>query len=210
MTFPETPLPPYFQELPRKDAKEYLERFVAELPASQDRLAGMLGAVGADPDLARDLTPEGLEPLWDAALSWDTGWQTGYAAPPTPASPPVSQPTLEALGPLGQLPSWFVHDRRQSMRYKPETLWVVDVLARHLGEVVRSQHPRLRWTLGPARPANNVDRGYPVVGSSKAWVNPIRVVSALIERGFSGHEVPGAPTTLRELYDRQTATVERW
>lgn len=208
MTTPETSLPPYFQQLPRAEAKEYLQQFVAEQPASRERLAGMLRAAGADPALTHDLSPEGLDPLWDAAQAWEVGWQEGYEPPPAPGAPPVSTPTLEALGPLDQLPSWFVHDRRQSMRYSPETLWVVDVLARHLGEVVLAEHPSLRWTLGPAKPANNVDRNYPVVGTAKAWVNPLRVVSGLVGKRLT-HSM-GGPTTLRELYERQTARVEDW
>lgn len=210
MTSPETPLPPYFQQLPRQEAKEFLQRFVAEIPASRDRLAGMLGAAGADPDLAHDLSPGALDPLWAAAQGWEVGWQEGYVAPPTRSSPPVSTPTMGAMGPVDRLPSWFVHDRHQSLRYSPDTLWVIDVLARHLGEVVLAEHPHLRWTLGPARPANNVDRNYPVVGTAKGWVNPIRVVSGLVERRIWGKADPHAPATLRALYDRQTTSAPDW
>lgn len=210
MTMPETPLPPLFQQLPRQQAKDYLEQFVAELPASRERLEGMLGAAGADPALAHDLSPESLDALWATAQGWQVGWQRDYIPPPNTASPPISAPTLEALGPLDELPSWFVHDRVHSLRYSPQTLWVVDVLGRHLGEVVLAQHPHLRWTLGPAKPAGNIDRGYPVTGTATAWVNPLRVAAGLIGRRLSDQDVPGAPSTLRDVYDRQTATAATW
>lgn len=201
----DTPLPLYFQQLPRAEAEAYLARFVAELPASRERLAGTLASAGADPGLAHSTRPEALDQIWSTAVDhWPMRWQDDYVHPPNTATPTVNKGTLEALGPLHLLPSWFVHDRIHALRFHQDTLWVIDVLARHVGQTLVASRPSLRWAPGPARPANNIDRGCPVVGNTVTWVNPLRAVQGLVHRLITGGNSYGAPPTLRECYARWT------
>src|SRR5690606_38208772 len=122
-------LPPDFPRMSKRQASAYLEGFVDELPASRARLAQMLAGAGADADLAEDVSPDSLDPIWEVATSaWDLSWQSDYVPGPTSAHPPVRFATLEALGPLDQLPSWFRHGTTHYLRFSPTTLWVIDVL----------------------------------------------------------------------------------
>lgn len=199
----DTPLPPHFQQLPRNEAKACVARLVAEMPASRDRLAGMLALAGADPELARSTRPEALDPIWTCAVDhWPMRWQSAYIPPPAIGAPAVHKGSLEALGPLHLLPSWFVHDRIHALRFHQDTLWVIDVLARHLGGTLVASRPSLYWVAGPARPAKNIDRGCPVVGNDVTWVNPFRTVQGLVGRSITGADPLGAPTTPRALYER--------
>lgn len=202
---PDAQLPPYFQQLSHKDAKEYLARFVAELPASSARLAAMLASAGAEPGLADETRPEALDMIWEVAVNhWPMRWQDDYVHPETTAAPTLHKGSLRALGPLHLLPSWFIHDRLHALRFHQDTLWVTDVLARHLGATLIAWKPSLAWNVGPARPANNIDRGCPVVMGSKTWVNPFRAVQGLVHRQIT--DVDSAGAQQRPLW----AAYERW
>lgn len=205
----ETTLPPYFNQLSRADAKAYLNQFVAELPESRARLADMLTAAGKDPALASSPSPGSLEPIWEAAVgSWHLGWQEGHDHATDPFS--RRDPPLGALGPLEGLPSWFGHDRLHYAVFAPATLWVIDVLARHLGEVIAATYAHLTWRLGPARPANNVDRNMLVVGTSRGWVEPRRLTRVLVWREIEGRSDSTVPRTLLDVYERNTWYADTW
>lgn len=117
---------------------------------------------------------------------------------------------MKALGPLENLPSWFGHDRIHYMRFSPATLWVIDVLGRHLGQCLIEARPQLAWTLGPSRPANNIDRNKPVVGTASTGVSPLRAASGLAFTAITGITYPGRALTLREYVDQTTGLVARW
>lgn len=151
MTIMQTDVPPLFGELSREQANAYLAQFMDEMRASRERWPACFAGAGADPSLADDTSPSALEPIWTAATeAWDLSWQADYVPPPDTAHPAVSRPTMRALGPLEDLPSWFGHDRIHYMRFSPATLWVIDVLGRHLGQCLIEARPQLAWTLGPA------------------------------------------------------------
>ncbi len=200
---PEASLPPYFQRLTRKEAKAYLARFIAELPACRERLAGMLASAGADPGLAQSFDPEAIDLIWQTAVAhWPMRWQDDYVHPPNTATPPIHKGTLTALGPPHLLPSWFIHDRIHALRFHQDTLWVTDVLGRHLGEALIAWRPSLGWAPGPARPASNIDRGCPVVASPATWVNPLRAMQGLVHRQITGDVPPDAGFTPRAMLER--------
>lgn len=202
---PDEQLPPLFQKLSREDAKGYLTRFVAELPASSERLAGMLASAGANSGLAHQTRPEALDMVWEVAIShWPMRWQDDYVHPQTTADPTIHKGTLGALGPRHLLPSWFIGDRIHALRFHQDTLWVIDVLARFLGQTLIEWKPSLAWAPGPARPANNIDRGYPVVAGSRTWVNPLRAVQGLVHRRITGADSFGVSFSLLATYDRWT------
>lgn len=204
-------LPAEFHALPRKEARAYLQTFVEEMPGSQQRLAQMLSLAGAEASLATDLNPAGLDVIWEAVRRQvPLRWQEGYLPPPDTATPAPHPPTLEALGDLTELPSWFLHDRTHFTVFSPGTIWVIDVLGRHLGEVLRSSWPTLDWMLGPARPASNIDKNKPVVGKGSTWVNPLAGVSALVSTEIGGNRHPSAASSLGEMYERIAARVPHW
>lgn len=204
-------LPPEFHYLPRKEARAYLTQFVEEMPASQARLGQLLDVAGADPALASDLDPARLDEIWEALRQHaPLRWQDGYIAPPDTATPAPRPPTLEALGDLAALPSWFLHDRTHFTVFSPETLWVIDVLGRHLGEVLRAQWPDLGWMLGPAKPASNFDKNKPVLGKGSTWVNPLAGVSSLVATEIGGNRHASAPSSLGEMHERIAERVPHW
>lgn len=204
-----SPLPPHFHHLSKTQAEAYLQTFLAELPGSQARLASMLATSGADPALARATTPDALHPIWEAAVShWPLDWQEGYDYAGDPWS--RNEPPLDALGPLEELPSWFRHDRIHYSVFAPSTLWVIDVLARHLGQAVVSNFPALDWRIGPRRPAKNIDRNKPVAGTATGWIEPRRLVRVLIRRQIDARFDRDAPSTLRDLYERITWHADSW
>lgn len=204
-------LPAEFHALPRKEARAYLQAFVEEMPRSRERLAQMLDFAGADTSLATDLDPSRLDEIWDAVRQHlPLRWQEGYLPPPDTATPAPRPPTLEALGDLAELPSWFLHDRSHFTVFSPGTLWVIDVLGRHLGEVLRSRWTTLDWMLGPARPASNIDKNKPVVGTGSTWVNPLAGVSSLVSTEIGGNRHPSAAASLQEMYARIAARIPHW
>lgn len=204
-----TERPPLFDVLSRTEAKDYLARFVDELPASRARLADKLTATGGDPGLADNQDPVSLDLLWETVIQgWDLSYQDDYVPNPHPAGAPLHEATWEALGPIEELPSWFAHDWGQFIRFSPDTLWTIDVLGRHLGQMLLHHHPDLGWMVGPDRPASNVDRSRPVVGKGRNWVNTFRRTSVLIARTMRGEHPPTAYfTTLRGLYERMEKEV---
>lgn len=204
-------LPAEFHALPRQEARAYLQAFVEEMPRSQQRLAQMLTFAGADTSLATDLDPARLDLTWEAVRQHvPLRWQDGYLPPPDTATPAPHPPTLQALGDLDELPSWFLHDRTHFTVFSPGTLWVIDVLGRQLGEVLRSRWSDLGWMLGPARPANNIDKNKPVVGKGSTWVNPLAGVSALVSTEIGGNRHPSAAASLGEMYDRIAERIPHW
>lgn len=187
-------LPPDYVGMSKGQARQALEVFVEELPASRDRMARMLDGAGADPRLADDLSVEALDPLWEVATSsWGLSWQSDYVPGPTTAHPPVSFPTLEALGPLEELPSWFRHGPTHYLRFSPDSLWVIDVLGRHLGQGLVARNPEVEWVPGPGAPRHHShEKNRPLVGSTTHWASPLSIVSGLVDRHLSGVAVPGA------------------
>lgn len=181
----------------RDQASAYLEQFLEEMPASRERLAQTLERHGADPALAEDLTPASLNPMWDA-LSPLLAWQDGYV-PPSPAEPPPPL-RLEALGDLDALPSWL-WSNSASIRLSPESMWLMDGMGRHLGNVLVAVTPGMRWSVGRHRIRAYVYQNHPVVTANPGHGDddhPLHSVGIIAKKYLKGS--PNA-RALRGLFE---------
>lgn len=204
-------LPPSFYDMTRAQRRAYLAQFLLEMPASAERLARVLEQVDADPGLARQTSPDSLGPIWAAILgSVPLTWSADYIPRVPPEWKPVRKATLEAWGDLTQLPSWAPRERLHYLYFSPDTLWIIDMLARHMGQVFLANWPGLGWMAGPANPSSNLDRNQPVIGRRTTWFNPIRPVSILVARQISGEPIVDQPADLRELYERWAVHIANW
>jgi hypothetical protein len=187
-----------FPSLTRKEAQAYLGKFLAEMPASASRLTATLDDVGADTYLAGSFAAASLDDLWRSVMPV-LGWQDRYqpADPPTRLSP--SSP-IEGLGDLGDLPSWFTTSTGYGLeRFSPRTLWVMDGVARHLGNVLVHTHG-WEWRVGRGR-KGYVFQNQPVIAGPTNEFSPLMSLSVLVGRHLKGDEQPGA---LRETYENWT------
>ncbi|HWB71264.1 MAG TPA: hypothetical protein VG452_03535 [Egibacteraceae bacterium] len=137
-------------ELTRQEAKAYLAQFVAEQPQRIDQLRRLSEATGGPTAEELDLGPDSLVALWRWArqrLSWNEGYE-----PPRDAGWPASRrPGPEDLPPLAELPSWAGGDIRDAAEFSPDTLWLIDMVARYFAEVARRGHPAAQWRAGHSR-----------------------------------------------------------
>ena len=162
-------------------ARTYFEHFMSEMAASRERLADTLREQGADPGLAHDLTPQSLDPIWRALtplLAWQDGWK------PTPTGRPL--PTLEALGDLDALPSW-VATVGGPIRFSPSTIWIIDGVGRHLGNVMSASVPGTQWRLGHHRIRAYVHQNKPIITAPEtADLDPFEMVSVIASKTLRG------------------------
>ena len=187
-----------FMSMRRNQAGAYLQAFLDEMPASRARLAGLLQAGGANPAAAEDLTPASLDVVW-SALRPGFAWAPGYA--PAPLGAPAPPPDRAALGPEEGLPSWFPLDLHPSYAtFSPATLWAVDAMGRHLGDVVIAQVPGTAWAASRSARKNHIHQNKPVVTGLAAELNPIWAVSTAVGHTLRDQAHQGAPRTLADLY----------
>jgi hypothetical protein len=187
-----------FMSMRRNQAEAYLQVFLDEMPASRARLAGLLHAGGANPAVAEDRTPASLDIVW-SALRPGFAWAPGYT--PAPLGAPAPPPDRAALGPAEGLPSWFPLDLHPSYaNFSAATLWAVDAMGRHLGEVVIAQVPGTAWTVGRSAAKSHIHQNKPVVAGPGAELNPIWTVSTLVGHALRDCAPQGAPQSLGELY----------
>lgn len=188
-----------FVELSRSEAKAFLDRFLGETP---DRLAWLreLAATSGGPAADRlDLTPASLDPLWAWAAP-RLSWRDGYT-PPAPGEPGGRVP-LDVLEPEDQLPTWFDPVVPGWARWSADSLWLIDGLARYLGETLVVQIPTARWVAGHARTKGYIYQNHPVVtGLPSDDSEPMASVAIVASRVLL--PTPG-PSTLRDLYDAWT------
>ncbi len=187
-----------FVSMRRNQAEAYLQAFLDEMPASRARLAGLLQAGGANPAAAEDRTPASLDVVW-SALRPGFAWAPGYA--PAPLGAPAPPPDRTALGPAEGLPSWFPLDLHPSYAtFSPATLWAVDAMGRHLGEVVIAQVPGTAWAAGRSAGKSYLHQNKPVVAGLAAELNPIWTVSTVVGHALRDWAPQGASRSLAELY----------
>ena len=162
-------------------ARAYFEQFMGEMDASRERLAHTLREQGADPGLASDLTPQSLDPIWQALsplLAWQDGWE------PSPSGLP--RPTLEALGNLDALPSWL-DPIGGPIEFSPSTIWMIDGVGRHLGNVMVASVPGSQWSVGRHRIRAYVHQNKPVITAPEtADMNPFERVSIIASKTLKG------------------------
>lgn len=177
-------------------ARAYFEQFMSEMNESRERLAATLQEQGADPGLVYDLTPQSLDPMWRAltpVLAWQNGWE------PNPSGLP--RPTLEALGDLDALPSW-VATVGGPIQFSPPTIWIIDGVGRHLGNVMSASVPGTRWSIGHHRIRAYVHQNMPVITAPEtADLDPFEMVSVIASKTLRGVFA----TSERSPWDRYVA-----
>lgn len=197
-----------YHEMSGAQARVYFEQFMSEMDASRDRLASMLREQGADPGLADDLTPASLDRIWEALsplLAWQDGWE------PDEMQPGI-QPTIEALGDLSALPSWL-DPISGPIWLSPTSLWIVDGVGRHLGNVMVANVPGMRWSLGPTRVRTSY-RNQPVVTDQGGeHHNPLEGAAVIASRNLkelrtNGPDSPWQYYEMRAAFWRPDAEVE--
>jgi hypothetical protein len=183
-----------FVSMTRAQAGEYLARFLAEMPASEQRLADTAAATGGPPPELLDHTPESLGLLWQ----WVTtrlAWRDGYTPPPLGMPGPRIDPA--DLEPPEQLPSWFHHPSGAGYaEFSADTLWLIDGLGRYLGNTVVHTMPGTQWKAGHARATGYALQNQPVIAGLGDEIMTIEVCAALAAKALRGGQ-----RTLRDAYD---------
>ncbi|WP_210651813.1 hypothetical protein [Nocardioides sp. SYSU D00065] len=189
---------PDYASLTPEQADAYIARFMAEMDASRQRLADALERQGVDPALARDFTPGSLDAIW-APLIPLLEWQGRYQAPQPPHRPAAVSP-LDGLGDLDALPSWFTADGGHGLqRFSPTTLWVIDGVARHLGNVLAVEHG-WAWQVGHGPTAGFAYENQPVVaGGGDLW-SPLMTTAVLVGRHLNGSEHASSPRATHDVW----------
>lgn len=187
-----------FVELSRSEAKSFLDRFQDETPERLAALRDLTSSTGGPHADQLDLTPASLEPLWSWAAP-RLSWREGFTPPPL--GEPGGRVSPEELEPEDQLPGWFDPIVPGWARWSAGSLWLVDGLARYLGETLVTQ-VGARWAAGHARTRGYVYQNHPVVtGLRTDAVQPMASVAIIAGRVLQ--PTPG-PRTLRDLYTAWT------
>lgn len=188
-----------FVQLTRSEAKAFLDQFLAETPQALDRLRELAASSGGPRAEELDLTAASLDPLWTWAAP-RLSWRDGYTPPPP--GDPGGRIAPDALEPEDQLPSWFDPVVPGWARWSAASLWLIDGLARYLGETLVAEVPKATWTAGHARAKGYQYENHPVVtGLPADDSEPMASVAIIASRVLL--PTPG-PSTLRDLYDAWT------
>lgn len=195
-----------FHELTRREAADFLERFQSETPQRLTDLRQLVSATGGPPEPALDLSPRSLEPLWDWALprlDWREGW-----TPPRGDEPP-RRVGPDELEPPGTLPSWFDPCVPGWAAFSAPTLWLVDGMARYLGECLVREVRRARWGVGRSLRRGYVHRNHPVVQRLPVGdeCEPMALVANTARRALTPSVRPAyaGPVALVDVYRVWTA-----
>lgn len=179
-----------FVAMSQAEAVAYLDAFKHETPASLERLSTVVSVpVG--------LTRESLDDVWRLAAP-QLSWREGYA-PPDSGQPgrQVDDSELEAAS---ELPSWFHHPSSAGYaRFSADALWLIDGLARLLGEVAIHELGG-QWAVGHARTRGYMFQNQPVVtGVARDAVSPMQSCATLAAGALSSRTK--GPQTLRQILE---------
>lgn len=95
-------------------------------------------------------------------------------------------PTLEALGDLDALPSWLATIGGR-IEFSPSTIWIIDGVGRHLGNVMVASVPGSQWSVGHHRIRAYVHQNRPVITAPEtADLDPFGVVSTIASKTLEG------------------------
>lgn len=184
-----------FVSMSKAEAKEYLEQFLREMPSALERLRSQSSVTGG-PEL--DGSVASLDELWAWALP-RFQWREGYVPPAL--GQPGARISADQLEPADDLPSWFHHPSAAGYaRYSVETIWLVDGLARYLGELVVANVPGAGWRVGNARRKGYLFQNQPVVGGLGGdEQSPLHTCGILVGRALRPESVPGVQSP-RDAY----------
>lgn len=168
-------------ELSRAEAQAYLDTFVAETPQRRAALRDLVRRGGEFDASELDESPESLTPLW----AWA---RRRFAYHPEYDWTALRPRRLgaEDLPPLTELPSWVGGDIRDSARFTPDTLWLIDMVTRELAVVLQRMNPQAEWRVGHRRRPGYVDQNKPVLAWGDDDLNPLRKVQVLVAKEIEG------------------------
>ena len=189
-----------WKELSHDEAAAYLKQFLLEQPARLEELASLSQSTGGPSRTELDYGPESLVPLWRWARK-RMSWHEGYVPNPIPTMPATRRPTGDELAPLSQLPSWVGAEPTTHGTFSPDTLWLIDMVARYFAEVLLRANPRAEWRVGNSRIKGYAEQNRPVLSWSGGELSPLNLITVLTSRELKGDlESPGGEA-LRRLFD---------
>ena len=177
------------------EAKGFLASFLDQTPQRLADLRDQCASQGGPAPHMLDLSAESLDPLWAWAkprLSWREGYQPGQSW-----DQPASKIPCEDIEPLEALPDWYDYDRGD-WEFSASTLWLIDGLARYLGECFPHNIPGTRWKVGKNRHKRYIYQNQPVItGLAVDDSQPMAGVTILTSRALNPSR---GPSTLTDLY----------
>lgn len=178
----------------RREAAGLLATFLARTPARLDELRAEAADSGGPPPGSLDLSTDSLGPLWEWAAP-RFAWRPGYAPPPFGLPGPRVDP--HAVEPAATLPEWFDPDLHWN-RLSLQSVWLVDGLARYLGECLLREVPGARWTVGRSWRRGYVFQNHPVIRGLPVGgpLQPMWSVSILAARALQPSPGPATPADL--------------
>lgn len=170
-----------FVTMTKPEARAYMERFLKEMPACIDRLTAVTASTGGPGRGELDYGPESLELLYEWA-SPRFAWRASYQ-PPAYRGGSGTRLIPDDLEAPEDLPSWLQHPSGHGFdRFSAETLWLIDGLARYLGETVINRVPGTRWASGATRPKGNMVANQPILAGLSDEESPIFACIGLASR----------------------------
>lgn len=187
-----------FVTMTKPEARDYLERFLKEMPACIERLTAVAASTGGPGRSELDYTPESLDVLYAWAAP-RFAWRASYQ-PPAFRGDLRAQFNPEDLEAPEDLPSWFHHPSGVGLaEFSAETLWLIDGLARYLGETVINCVPGTRWASGATRPKGNMVANQPILAGLSDEESPIFACTGLASRMLTPWL--DASHTLRSIFE---------
>ncbi|NMR20486.1 hypothetical protein [Cellulomonas fimi] len=184
------------------EAKQFLQLFLANTPGRLEELGRRVVADGAAREEQLDLGPDALDLVWEWARP-QLAWREGYVPPPL--GQPGPRGPVGDLEPPDQLPEWFDPPVYDWWQFSASTLWLIDGLARYLGESLLEAVPGSRWTVGRSRTKGYVYQNHPVIAGLPLGddLEPMTVVTVLLSKALRGE-----PWPLRRMYDTWAGIVK--
>lgn len=186
-----------FHTMTAREAKEFLARFVEQNPQRLAELRVQCAASGGPAPEVLDLSPRSLGPLWEWARP-QLSWREGYVPPLNDLHGPRGP--VGELEPFDQLPEWF-DPLLGGWVFSAPTLWLIDGMARYLGEALTHNVPGSHWRAGRERIKSYAYQNHPVVDLPTGAREPLWSVSIITRRALSPSF---GPSTLTDLYTAWT------
>lgn len=186
-----------FVSMTSAEAATYLDGFLTEMGPSLSRFA-------TSTDCELTCSPESLDQIWHAVRPKLT-WRVDFTPPAR--GEPGPRIALEQLEPPEDLPSWFHHPSGAGYaRFSAETLWLIDGVARYLGETF-IRNVGARWGSGNAPLEGYVYQNQPVlIGVTAEPLSPMQTCAVIVARALRSRPTHG-PQSLAEVYDAWCAQV---
>lgn len=163
-----------FATMSKAEARAFLDEFLSDMPARMEWLTRLCEVTGGPKEAELDHSASSLNTLWAWAAP-RFAWRPGYLPPRSPEElePQFNPDDLEDPG---DLPAWFHHPSGLGLaRLSADTLWLIDALARYLGESAVRSISDTRWASGATRPKGNMLANQPILAGFLDEESPILV-----------------------------------